>query len=93
MKIDRSFISRLDEQSELGPSPAGMVRGIISLAHELGKVVVAEGVETEAQAEMLRSFGCDFGQGYFYGKPMDSGSLALLLAGAAARGPTAPSPA
>ena len=93
VKIDRSFISRLDEQSELGPSPAGMVRGIISLAHELGKVVVAEGVETEAQAEMLRSFGCDFGQGYFYGKPMDSGSLALLLAGAAARGPTAPSPA
>lgn len=85
VKIDRGFISRLGELSELGPSPAGMVRGIITLAHELGKVVVAEGIETEAQAETLRGFGCDFGQGYYFGKPMDSGSLALLLAGAATR--------
>ena len=85
VKIDRGFIERLGAHLGLGPSPAGMVRGIITLAHELGKVVVAEGIETEAQAEMLKAFGCDFGQGYYFGKPMDSDSLASLLAGAATR--------
>ncbi len=85
VKIDRGFIQRMGEWSDLGSSPAGMVRGIITLVHELSKVVVAEGVETEAQAEQLRRFGCDFGQGYLFGKPMDSGALALLLGGAVTR--------
>jgi len=66
VKIDRSFVSRMveDMRSEL------MVGAIIDLAHRLEKSVIAEGVETEAQAEHLRSLGCELGQGYYFGRPM-----------------------
>jgi EAL domain-containing protein (putative c-di-GMP-specific phosphodiesterase class I) len=74
VKIDRSFISRMDLDQE-DQSSAGIVRGMISLSHELRKTVVAEGVETEAQARMLRECGCDFAQGYLFGKPMDKTAL------------------
>ena len=74
VKIDRSFTSRMDPSQ--GDEPAAeIVRGIISLSHELGKTVVAEGIETEAQARLLREYGCDFAQGYFFGKPMDKAAL------------------
>jgi EAL domain-containing protein (putative c-di-GMP-specific phosphodiesterase class I) len=56
-------------------SSAGVVRGMISLSHELRKTVVAEGIETETQARMLRESGCDFAQGYYYMKPMDRTAL------------------
>jgi EAL domain-containing protein (putative c-di-GMP-specific phosphodiesterase class I) len=46
-----------------------MVRAIVGLARGLGKVVVAEGVETEAQARLLRQLGCQLGQGFLYGRP------------------------
>jgi diguanylate cyclase (GGDEF)-like protein len=74
VKIDRSFISRMDLLQE-DQSSAGIVRGMISLSHELRKTVVAEGIETEAQARMLRECGCDFAQGYFFGKPMNKTAL------------------
>ncbi len=74
VKIDRSFISRLDH-AEGDQNSAGIVRGMISLSHELRKTVVAEGIETEAQAEMLRGYGCDFAQGYYFGKPMSHDDL------------------
>jgi diguanylate cyclase (GGDEF)-like protein len=73
VKIDRSFISRMDLQGD--QSSAGIVRGMISLSHELRKTVVAEGIETEAQARMLRECGCDFAQGYYFGKPLDKSAL------------------
>jgi EAL domain-containing protein (putative c-di-GMP-specific phosphodiesterase class I) len=82
VKIDKSFISRLAGDGDSDPS-AGVVRGIISLSHELGKTVVAEGIETEEQARMLRDYGCDLAQGYFFGRPMDRSALfASLHAGA-----------
>ena len=74
VKIDRSFIARLDLLQE-DQNSAGVVRGMISLSHELRKTVVAEGIETEAQAQMLRDCGCDFAQGYLFGKPMDKTAL------------------
>jgi EAL domain-containing protein (putative c-di-GMP-specific phosphodiesterase class I) len=74
VKIDRSFISRMD-LVQGDQSSAGIVRGMISLSHELRKTVVAEGIETEAQARMLGEWGCDFGQGYYYAKPMDKTAL------------------
>jgi diguanylate cyclase (GGDEF)-like protein len=74
VKIDRSFISRMDSHNDGEPS-AGIVRGMISLSHELRKTVVAEGIETEAQAQMLRDYGCDYAQGYYFGKPMDRDAL------------------
>ena len=74
VKIDRSFVSRMDA-SQGDQNSAGIVRGMISLCHELRKTVVAEGIETEAQARMLQDCGCDFAQGYYFGKPIDRTAL------------------
>jgi EAL domain-containing protein (putative c-di-GMP-specific phosphodiesterase class I) len=48
----------------------------------LDKSTVAEGVETAAQADFLRSAGCDYGQGYFFGRPMSSAALMEMAGGA-----------
>jgi len=74
VKIDRSFVSRMDS-SQGDQNAAGIVRGMISLCHELRKTVVAEGIETETQARLLQEYGCDFAQGYYFGKPMDRTAL------------------
>ena len=66
IKIDRSFIAGLD-QADGGTS--AIVRAIVGLGRALGKVVVAEGIETEAQLLQLRRLGCQLGQGYLYGRP------------------------
>jgi diguanylate cyclase (GGDEF)-like protein len=67
IKIDRHFIAGLDGLgNDRGPA---MVRGLIGLARSLGLSVVAEGVETELQAESLRAMGCEQAQGYFFGYP------------------------
>jgi diguanylate cyclase (GGDEF)-like protein len=78
VKIDRSFISRMGSTREEETS-AGIVRGMISLSHELRKTVIAEGIETEEQARMLREYDCDYGQGYYFGKPMDRSALIASL--------------
>jgi diguanylate cyclase (GGDEF)-like protein/PAS domain S-box-containing protein len=68
LKIDRSFITRMAENNE----NAEIVRTISGLAQNLGMDVVAEGVETRDQLELLKSLGCQFGQGYFFSKPLDN---------------------
>lgn len=65
LKVDRAFVSKLHEAHG-----RGIVHGIVSMAHELGKSVVAEGVETAEQLEALRDLGCDYAQGYFIRRPM-----------------------
>jgi len=50
------------------------------MAHELGMQVVAEGVETTAQRDLLIGAGCDFGQGYLFARPMPADALGALLA-------------
>jgi diguanylate cyclase (GGDEF)-like protein len=82
IKIDRCFIEKVDAVGD--SNSAGLVRGIVTMGHAMGKSIVAEGIETEAQAEALRSFGCDFGQGYLFGRPMDRDSFQASLR--AARG-------
>ncbi|MFY0408641.1 putative bifunctional diguanylate cyclase/phosphodiesterase, partial [Solicola sp. PLA-1-18] len=72
VKIDRSFVSRLDEPG----SAQAVVRAIIAMAHSLDLDVVAEGVETPTQAEMLRSLGVDYLQGYLFGHPAAPAPLA-----------------
>jgi diguanylate cyclase (GGDEF)-like protein len=67
LKIDRSFVSRITESG----GTAQIVRTIMNLAQNLGMNVVAEGVETERQREHLRTLECEFGQGYYFSKPMD----------------------
>lgn len=68
LKIDRSFIRHLSPQGK----DFDIVRAIITLAHTLGMDVVAEGVETLEQLEILRSLGCEYGQGYLFAKPLDT---------------------
>lgn len=66
LKIDKSFIAQINEKN---PEPV-MIHAIISLAHQLGIEVVAEGVETEMQLNYLRQLGCDEIQGYHFSKPL-----------------------
>ena len=56
-----------------------ILRSIVALSHELGKNVVAEGVETEEDVGLLRSIGCEYGQGFFYGEPMSEREVMQLL--------------
>jgi diguanylate cyclase len=76
LKIDRSFIQELPGNT----SDAAIVRAIVSMAGALGLRVVAEGVETAAQAQFLHSIGVDFGQGWHYGRPMPAAELRALVA-------------
>ncbi|HKU54278.1 MAG TPA: EAL domain-containing protein, partial [Rhizomicrobium sp.] len=53
-----------------------VLSGIVGMAHELKRAVVAEGVESEADAQFLAKIGCEFGQGYYFSPPLD-GAAAL----------------
>jgi EAL domain-containing protein (putative c-di-GMP-specific phosphodiesterase class I) len=77
LKIDKSFVAGLGEDIE----DTAIVGMVIDLAHTLGMEVVAEGVETEAQAELLREMGCDMAQGYYFSKPMPPEEVPGFLAG------------
>jgi len=79
LKIDRSFVSGLPADS----GDAGIVHAILQMARALGKRVVAEGVETEAQREFLQAAGCDEFQGWLYAPALDPLSFEQRLAGAA----------
>ncbi len=76
LKIDRSFVSCLDVDS----NRAATVQMIIALAHSLKMDVVAEGIETTAQLEKLQKLGCEWGQGYLFSPPVDSQRASKLLA-------------
>ena len=75
IKIDRTFVAGLD-----GEADRSIVEAVIALAHGLRISVVAEGIETEAQFEILRSMGCDIGQGYLFARPLPEPDAARLLA-------------
>lgn len=79
LKIDRSFVSRMITDVETG----AIVRIIVMLAHGLRLKVVAEGIETQEQADVLRDIGCELGQGYLYSKPVPAEDIELLLRNAA----------
>lgn len=75
LKIDRSFISQVEEGKNLE-----IVRTIMALAHHLGMKVTAEGVETKQQLALLQTLNCEYGQGYFFSQPVDSKVAGALLA-------------
>lgn len=75
VKIDQSFISHMSTDSE----SAEIVRAIVSLAHNLGMNVIAEGVELIEQLRQLKSLGAEYGQGFLFAKPLDSTEVETLL--------------
>ena len=75
IKIDRSFVRDLQQD----PEDAAIVNAVINLGRNLGIRIVAEGIETEAQEEFLVALGCDYGQGFLYGKPTAAKRVPGLL--------------
>jgi EAL domain-containing protein (putative c-di-GMP-specific phosphodiesterase class I) len=76
VKIDQSFVRGMEKDERT----LALVTTMIKLSHDLGHRVVAEGVETEEVAQLLRAAGCDEAQGYYYGRPMAPEALAEWLA-------------
>jgi EAL domain-containing protein (putative c-di-GMP-specific phosphodiesterase class I) len=76
VKIDQSFVRSMIEDEK----SAVMVRSLVAMAHGLGLKVVAEGVETPAQAELLSACKCDYAQGYLFGRPLPVREFEALLA-------------
>ena len=80
LKLDMQFI-----RSETAkPKSQGILRHIMDIAGTMGLRVVAEGVETDEQLERLREIGCDYGQGYYFAKPMPYDAFETLLKESAA---------
>jgi diguanylate cyclase (GGDEF)-like protein/PAS domain S-box-containing protein len=77
IKIDQCFVRNMVED----PSDHAIVRTVANLGHSLGLTVVAEGVETEAQATLLKVDGCDVMQGYLFGRPMPAAQFIDLVRG------------
>lgn len=77
LKVDRSFVSRMTS----GDENLEIVRTIVTLARNLGMDVVAEGIETGEQLAQLKALKCDYGQGYFFAKPLDAVAAEDLLLG------------
>ncbi len=75
LKVDRSFIKDIPDDAD----DVAITNAVIAMGHSLRLSVVAEGVETAAQAEFLRSNGCDLMQGYLIGKPMPAAELDCFL--------------
>ncbi|MGB1239961.1 MAG: putative bifunctional diguanylate cyclase/phosphodiesterase [Pseudomonadales bacterium] len=76
LKIDRSFIVNMVDSDE----DAALVESVIAMAHRLGLKVVAEGIESKSEIEMLQLYNCDIGQGYYYSKPLKCEDMLKLLA-------------
>jgi len=81
LKIDQSFVRDLTTNRD----DQAIASAIINLGHSLGLVIIAEGVETEAQLQILRSLGCNEAQGYFFAKPMCAEDMAQYLRSASSR--------
>ena len=66
LKLDRSFVKDIEHD----PNDAAISAATISMSHELGLTVVAEGVENEVQLVLLSGMGCDLAQGFYFSKPL-----------------------
>ncbi|HIK45541.1 MAG TPA: EAL domain-containing protein [Leptolyngbyaceae cyanobacterium M65_K2018_010] len=75
LKVDKSFVGRLEKSYE----DRAIIHTILTLGQELGMEVVAEGVETSEQVDMLKQEQCDYGQGYFFAKPLPAEAAQSLL--------------
>ena len=92
LKIDRSFVQRLQADS-VDSKDAEVVRAVITLGQALGKIVIAEGIETPDQLAQLLALGCELGQGYLLARPLTPEMAGALAQAEAAVGSPAPAPA
>jgi len=76
LKIDQSFVRNLAP----GSDDMALCEAIIVMAHKLGMQVIAEGIETKEQRDLLTAAGCDYGQGYLYSRPVPAEEFEKLLA-------------
>jgi len=81
LKIDGSFIHAMDSAES-----AKIIKAVAGLGKSLGMPVTAEGVETLAEADALRALGCEHGQGFLFGRPLDAAETSAMLAGQVAGG-------
>jgi diguanylate cyclase (GGDEF)-like protein/PAS domain S-box-containing protein len=77
LKIDRSFVAGIDHD----PDRARLVRDIVEMAHNLGLRVITEGIEEAGEAALVRELRSDYGQGYWFSRPADPGTIDAMLAG------------
>lgn len=75
LKLDQSFVRDLEQDAD----DRAIASGVVNLGHSLGLIVIAEGVETPAQLDILRRLGCDEIQGYLYSRPLPAAELAAWL--------------
>jgi EAL domain-containing protein (putative c-di-GMP-specific phosphodiesterase class I) len=75
LKIDQSFVRRLGEDDDA----LAIIKTIVVLAHQLGRKVIAEGVETSEHLAILRSLACEYAQGYWFAKPLTEAEVRQLL--------------
>lgn len=75
LKVDRSFVNRIGLEGE----HAEIIQTIIKLAFNLGIDVIAEGIETEGQLNFLKDMSCDYGQGYYYSRPIDTVAATKMI--------------
>lgn len=84
LKLAASFLRGLDNGSQTGKYNRTILPALVTLSHDLELTATAEGIERESQTDHLRGIGCDFGQGYFLGRPMSPERIGELLARPAA---------
>jgi EAL domain-containing protein (putative c-di-GMP-specific phosphodiesterase class I) len=77
IKVDRSFVQGVG----IDPKDAAITKNVVSLAHALGLLAIAEGIESEEQLRSLRSLGCDRAQGFMFAHPSPAAAIEPLLAG------------
>jgi diguanylate cyclase (GGDEF)-like protein/PAS domain S-box-containing protein len=75
VKIDRSFVASIGVE----PTGVAIANGVVGMAHALGQVAVAEGIETSEQLQVLRDLGCDWGQGFLFSEPLPAGEIEALM--------------
>lgn len=77
LKIDRSFMPQRQDNTQ----NVQIIRAILALSDSLSMAAIAEGIETESQLQLLKCLGCEFGQGYYFSRPLTATAAALLLKG------------
>jgi EAL domain-containing protein (putative c-di-GMP-specific phosphodiesterase class I) len=80
LKIDRSLVN--DVGSDAGAS--NLARAVVRLGHTMGLAIIAEGIEEQSEADILRQAGCELGQGYLFARPVPARAFAELLSSGAA---------